>query len=122
MEKDLNRLDKILNVAYINLYTLSKEDGIIRLSKVNLKDDRHWVVLNLLRAVCDTVDCYAYLDMSWWQFRKLKKVLPSFRLLCARHNGGMTCDKFINDLEEVNKDFFEEPFLTAAKEYYPRKD
>ena len=124
MEQDYKTLDKIINAAFINLFTLSKKDNIIRFSKVRLKDEKHWALLNIIMLYCDLGEPnLVYLDMplfSYWKLRRKTK-RKNFKLVQGENNGGMTCDEFISNLEEANKQLIEEPFLKIAKYYYPRK-
>lgn len=119
-EKDFNTLDQILNVAITNLYTISKPDQIICLSNVNFDDDRHWVILNLVSYVCTYMDRIAFLDMSIWQFYKMRKRIKNKKMKRVRNNNGMTCDHFIEDIEKANSSI-STPFLTIADLYYNRK-
>lgn len=121
------KLDQLLHVAVTNLYTISKEDNIIRLSSVDLNNDKHWVILNLVIYACSCMDRVAYLDMPLLQYIKfLRHVGLSFRfkrenIKRVRKNGGITCDKFISDIEDANKSLMKDPFLDIAQNYYPRK-
>lgn len=119
-EKFFNQLDQIANVAITNLYTISKKDNIIRLSEINYNDDRHWIILNMVAYVCIYMDRTAWLDMSLWQFWKFRRHVKNKRIKRVRNNGGMTCEQFLNDIENANPSI-PDPFLTIAKLYYPRK-
>lgn len=119
-EKFFNQLDQIANVAITNLYTISKEDHIIRLSEINYNDDRHWIILNMVSYACTYMDRTAWLDMSLWQFWKFRRHIKNKKIKRVRNNGGMTCEQFLNDIENANPSI-SDPFLTIAKLYYPRK-
>lgn len=119
-EKFFNQLDQIANVAITNLYTISKEDHIIRLSEINYNNDRHWIILNMVSYACTYMDRTAWLDMSLWQFWKFRRHIKNKKIKRVRNNGGMTCEQFLNDIENANPSI-SDPFLTIAKLYYPRK-
>ena len=120
-EEYFEKLDKLLNVATINLYTISKEDGIIRFSHVDLNNDKHWALLNVVSHACAFMGRTAYLDISLWQYIKLRHRFHTKKMKRVKNNGGMTCDKFISDIEEANKSLIVDPFLDIAKNYYPRR-
>jgi len=112
-------LDNVLNVAVYNLYSISK-DGTIKFSDVRFDDDKHWVMLNLISAMCDVWDRQVQLDMGFFDFIKTKLKIRNKRFKRVRHNGGMKMDQFIWDIEGANEHLID-PFENIAKDYYPRK-
>lgn len=124
MEQEYEILDKIINVAFVNLFTISKKDNIIRFSEVKFNDEKHWALLNLIALYSDLGEPISvYLDMPLFSYWKLRRKIKhkNFKRVTGHSNGGMTCDEFISNLEEANKQLIEEPFLKIAKYYYPRK-
>ena len=114
-------LDRIVDVAYVNLYTISKDTQIIYLSKVNIKNPKHWALLNITSQACTLLDRIAYLDMPFFDYWKIQRYLKNKNL--KRHkNNGITCDKFISDIENANIEVITDPFTEIALLYYPRKD
>lgn len=120
-KEDYNLLDRFVEVAFLNLWTLSQKDGSIKLSKIDLKNDKHWALLNITATICQVGNIYAFLDLSRFQYWKLSHQFksPYFRRL--RKNDGITCDKFISDIETPNINLMTDPFQKIADEYYTRK-
>lgn len=114
-------LDNFVSVAFANLCTLAKKDGVIKLSQIDLKNDKHWALLNITAGFCSVGNINAQLDLSRFQFWKLSQHLYSPYFKRVRKNSGITCDKFINDIEEPNKNLMTNPFQKLTDEYYKRK-
>ena len=66
------------------------------------------------------MDKTAYLEISLWQFLRLRLRIKNKRIKRKKDNGGMTCNCFISDIEDAYPSITD-PFLTIAKLYYPRK-
>lgn len=123
-EKDYFKLiDRIADVALINLFSISKASNIIRLSDVRLNDDKHWALLNLVSNVCTLMDRVAFLEMPLWQYIRLQFRLRNRRLKRVRNITAtyISCDDFINHIENANETLIKDPFLELTKAYYPRK-
>ena len=115
------KLDQLVNVAFANLCTISKEDNIVRLSNVRYDDDKHWAILNILGYVCKIMEREAYLDMPLIPYWKLRYKLKNKHFKRVKHNGGMELDKFIFDIEDANKSLITDPFISITNNYYPRE-
>lgn len=115
-------LDKLVNVAFLNLNTISKDDGIIRFSDVRYKDEKHWAMLNIINLACQILKREAYLDMPLIQYWKVRLRFHNRDMKRVRHNGGIKLDRFINDIESANLEKAIDPFYHIAQNYYPRKN
>lgn len=115
------KLDQLVNVAFANLCTISKEDKIVRLSNVDFDNDKHWAVLNILGFVCRIMEREAYLDMPFFAYLRMQRKLKNKHFKRVKNNGGMDLDKFIFDIEDANKSLMTDPFLDIAHNYYPRE-
>lgn len=123
MSEEYQNLDKIINAAFVNLYTISKRDNTIYFSEVDLKNDKHWALLNIIISYCNIIEpCTICLKMPLIDFIKLrfKFKYKNFKR-CTKDNIKMSCDDFINHLEEANKDLVKDPFLKITQYYFPRK-
>ena len=117
---EFDLLDRIVDVTYVNLYTISKDTNIIRLSKVNIKNDKHWALLNITSQVCTLLERTAYLDMPFFDYWKMQRRLKNKKLKWHKNNG-ITCDQFINHIEDANAEILSNPFIDIANKYFPRK-
>ena len=113
-------LDQILNVAVYNLFSISKENNIIKLSNVRYDDNKHWALLNIVNSMSTIWGREVQLDMGVWDFFRLKRRIHNKSFKRVRENKGKECDKFIWDIEDAYPNILD-PFEDIAKEYYPRK-
>jgi hypothetical protein len=124
MNEEYQNLDKIINAAFVNLYTISKRDNTIYFSNINLNNDKHWALLNIIVSYCNIIEpCTICLKMPFFEFIKLRLKFKYKKFKrCTKDNIKMSFDDFINHLEEPNKELITDPFLKITQYYFPRKD
>lgn len=109
-------LDRAVESTLINLFSISK-DGEIRLANMNINNKKHWALLNIAVVAADIFKRKLYVDVSLWQFLKLRRRFND--VLRKRHNGGMECDRLIEDIEVAYETELVGIFDELYKEYYP---
>ena len=123
-QEEYEILDKIVNVAFVNLFTISKNDNTIYFSEFDLNNDKHWALLNIARTYSDIIlPCIICLEMPLIPFLKLRFKLKFKKIRRSlQREPIMSCDHFIENIEKANKDIITDPFLKLTEYYYPRKD
>lgn len=120
---DNKELDSLVNVAFINFFTLGKETKKICLCNVNVKDNRHLACLHIAKIVKDIYgyelylsgDIFNYFDIRWKC--KTKKWLKR-----ARRKGNykpVDMEEFVSHIEKANEkpDGFTQVYYEYFKGY-----
>ena len=117
---DNKELDNLVNVAFINFFTLGKETHKICLCNVNVKDSRHLACLHIGKLVKDMYgyelylsgDIFNYLDLRWkcktkkWLKRAKKK--GNYKLV--------DMEEFVSHIEKANNQIC--GFSQVYQEYF----
>ena len=116
---ELNQYDTVLNVLYINLFTLSKEDNLIKLKNFVPENHAHQIILRISNILATHSNRQILVDISLWQKIKMRLhgVKAQFKCkknLCAEK----TCNEIIEDIEQYYESGI---FEKIYKEYYEVK-
>lgn len=111
MEKDYQLYDQMCNAVIVNLYTLGKDEHIIRLTKFNPKDESHLALLHLVYIYKEMNGIRIEISGKWSGFKEVKKfgLVWKWRRPTAKNT---TFDQLINFVEKG----FDKP--GALKEIY----
>lgn len=116
---EFNQYDIVLNVLYTNLFTLSKEDKIIKLKNFIPKNHSHQVILKIANILATYSDRQIYIDISLFQKLKMRLHGIKTRFKCKPN---LTATKTCNDIiEDIEKYYETGIFEKIYKEYYEVK-
>lgn len=93
--------DLILETTLINLYTISKRSGVIRLKEFDRKNKAHLCLFNVAKICSNLHNFPIEVNCSWLQFMLLKGKTKSVRRMKLIHFLDKSCDELINDIEEA---------------------
>lgn len=100
---DYKEYDAILNVALINLFTLSKEKQVIELNNFDINNRSHLCLLNVAKIAQDTFNFQVTIHCSVLNYWKLKRKMKFHKWFKFNFkSNGINCDKFIEDIENAN--------------------
>ena len=103
---EYKELDGLMNVAYINFYTLGKKNPNICLTNINPKDNRHLACIHIAKLVSDIYGYKFYLPKDitlYWNIRwkcKTKKWLKCITRKAKAQN--VDVEDFISHIENAN--------------------
>ena len=120
----MKELDNLVNVAFINFYTLGKEKKKICLCNIDVKDSRHLACIHIAKMVSNMYDyeiylsdgIFTYFDIKWKC--RIKKWLKR-----ARRNGDykyVDVEDFISHIEKANDQI--SGFSQVYREYFEGYD
>lgn len=113
-------LDNLVNVAFINFFTLGKETKKICLCNVDVKDSRHLACLHIAKLVRDMYDyefCLSSDIFSYWDIRW--KCHTKNWLRRARRKDKSRCvdiEDFVSHIEKANNQLY--GFSQVYQEYF----
>lgn len=93
--------DLILETAVVNLYTISKRSGIIRLKEFDRKNKAHLCLFNVAKICSNIYNFSIEVNCSWLQFKLLKGKTKQVKRMKLVHFLDKSCDELINDIEEA---------------------
>ena len=111
----LKYYDEVVQVACINLYTLSKDIKKISLSNFNLKDKRHLCLLKISNLFSNLQDIELQLNKNFIIRFYLNKKFELNIKKCNNKNK-IDCEEFLSHIENAYKD--KEVFEKIYDEYY----
>lgn len=115
----LQTFDNMLNAVVINLYTISKEDGIIKLANFNLKNKKHYILLNSAIFMSQSMERQIHIGVSFWQYIKIRLKWPNFYIKRVKNLKDFDCTDFMEHIEQANN--YPNAFLEIYDLYYDRK-
>lgn len=115
------RYDEAIGAATINLFTLSKNNGGIKLCDFDPKNKNHLTLYNIAKNLGGILNYKVALEMSFLSFLKFKiKEKNWFLKRMKRGEKGIHIDQFLLDISIPNNleaDFW----CKAYEEYYAKK-
>lgn len=124
---DNQKLDVLVNVAFINLFSLGKSNQLLILSNINPKDKRHLACVHIAKLVKDIYGYDFYLPknkfLTYWKISfkcKSGKWLKPIRKKNIGESSIKVIDMedFISYMEKANK--YVDGFADVYDEYYKR--
>ena len=115
-----NKYDQMVNALMINMYSLAKEDGEIRLYNFNRYDPRHLAAVHVASTLRDVMGLNIAIKTSWigyfwvkWKFKKIRNIKKA-------RKENIDIEKEIHHIEKT----FEATnrFVDIYKEYYSYMD
>ena len=122
---DTKELDKIVNVAVINYFSLGKNNPKLCLYNINVRDERHLAGIHIAKLIKDIYgyefflprDLFAYWDISWkCRSRKWLKPVKGKLTNCVY----VDMEDFISHIEKANE--MPGAFREVYKEYFKTFD
>lgn len=112
--------DKVINVALINLYTLSKEKQKIVLKNFNYKNESHRAIFEIAKIARDVFGFDIEFKGSIWHYLLTKIALKTKIISRTKEKNGIDVSNFIHHIEEANEDptLFKEIYDFYYKKYY----
>ena len=116
--------DGLINLTMINLYSLSKELGVIRLFEFDPKNKEHLFVLRVALIAREVYQFPVEIGVNWWQGLKLNwKMRVEFepiKCISRKEYRGIWVDKMLNFMrpdgeKRIGGDF---SFADIYKAYY----
>ena len=113
---DLKKLDCLVNVAFINFYTVGKDTQKVLLTNINIKDKRHLACIHIAKLINDIYGYEFYVPnnlIKYWKLNrkcKSKKWLKRIKSISAAKE--IDVEDFIFHIEEANEEIngFEEVY------------
>ena len=121
------KYDEIAGVAYVNIFTLSKNSDVIAIAPFDPKDKEHLFVLNVAKGVGGIVEKNVAVDVSKWQLRRLNRGLDKecqYEKLNGRFAYAINPTILLNDMREWAETLTEDNDFTFGKifdEFYAKQ-
>lgn len=113
---DLKKLDCLVNVAFINFYTVGKDTQKVLLTNINIKDKRHLACIHIAKLINDIYGYEFYVPnnlIKYWKLNrkcKSKKWLKRIKSISTAKE--INVEDFISHIEKANEEIngFEEVY------------
>lgn len=106
---DIKELDNLMNVAFINFYTLGKDNIPICLYNVNVKDSRHLACIHIAKIIKDMYGFEFYLSnniFNYWYLKWKCKIKKWLGYAKRKNNYKMVdMEDFVSHIEKANNQY-----------------
>ena len=99
----LDKLDRHINIAINNLYTLSKKDKIIRLTNFSFKNKSHLAIMQIAQNIYQLFGLKLEINTSFWKYH-FYNLKYHFKKNWRRtsDSDGIDVEDFITHIENAN--------------------
>lgn len=117
------KMDKVCEVAFINLYSISKNTSEIHLKDFSINDDGHLSLLYIAFLCANNFNFNLSVEMTLWdklKLRFLKKIKIKFIRTQKEKKVIKNCNEIIEDIEKAQN--YPNAFKEIYEAYYKKED
>lgn len=110
------KYDQMVNALFMNMYTLSKEDGEIYLYNFNRKDSRHWAAIHIASLLKDISGRKLAVNTSLLNYLWIKWKFPKLKGIKRTKKANINIEKEVAHIERTYE--AEGHFSNIYRDYY----